>query len=332
MRILLRLFLFVAFCAVVVCSALVYWALRPIPLPADRVDFTIPPGTSIRGIARELQSNGVDVNPELFAGMARLSGLDKRVKAGSYELSRADSAWRLLQRMAEGDISYARVTFIEGWTYRKFRAALADNPDVKQTLTDVSDAELLAMLGAPVDHPEGLFFPDTYTFAKGSSDFDILRRAYQAQQQQLHKAWERRAPNHPLQSPYELLILASIIEKETGLDADRPRIAGVFLNRLRRGMPLQTDPTVIYGMGEQYDGRLLRKHLQVDNPWNTYTRNGLPPTPIASPGRASLEAAAQPESHRYYYFVARGDGTSAFSEDLNTHNRYVNQYIRGANR
>lgn len=332
MRFLLRLFAFAALVVLAVGAALAYWVMRPIPLPADRVDFTVESGSSVRAIARQLQAAGVDVNPELFAVLARVSGLDKRIKAGGYELTRDDSLWRLLERLAQGDVSHTRITFVEGWTYRQIREALARNPDVKQTLANVSDEELLRMLGADTSHPEGLFFPDTYSFAKGSSDFEILRRAYLAQQEHLQKVWEQRIDGHPLRSPYELLILASIIEKETGLDAERPRIAGVFLNRLRRGMPLQTDPTVIYGMGDQYDGRLLRKHLQIDSPWNTYTRGGLPPTPIASPGRASLEAAARPEEHRYYYFVARGDGTSAFSEDLDTHNRYVNQFNRGARR
>lgn len=332
MRFLLRLFAFAALVVLAVGAALAYWVMRPIPLPADRVDFTVESGSSVRAIARQLQAAGVDVNPKLFAVLARVSGLDKRIKAGGYELTRDDSLWRLLERLAQGDVSHTRITFVEGWTYRQIREALARNPDVKQTLANVSDEELLRMLGADTSHPEGLFFPDTYSFAKGSSDFEILRRAYLAQQEHLQKVWEQRIDGHPLRSPYELLILASIIEKETGLDAERPRIAGVFLNRLRRGMPLQTDPTVIYGMGDQYDGRLLRKHLQIDSPWNTYTRGGLPPTPIASPGRASLEAAARPEEHRYYYFVARGDGTSAFSEDLDTHNRYVNQFIRGARR
>lgn len=329
MRIFLRLLLLAVLAAVVAVAAFVYWAVRPLPLPVEKVDFTIAPGTTVRGIARELQGAGVSVEPTLFAGLARVSGHDKRIKAGSYELTTSDSLWGLLQRMAEGDVTYARITFIEGWTYRQMRDALARHPDVRQTLADAVDDEVLRSLGIEYKHPEGWFFPDTYTFAKGSSDYDILRRAYVAQQQQLQRAWDARSPDSPLQSPYELLILASIVEKETGLEQDRARVSGVFINRLRRGMPLQTDPTVIYGMGDSYDGRLLRRHLQVDNPWNTYTRPGLPPTPIANPGRAALRAASQPEHHRYYYFVSRGDGSSAFSEDLNTHNRYVNRYIRG---
>src|SRR5690606_18127301 len=218
MRIFFRLLLLAIFAAVIATAVFVYWAVRPLPLPAEKVDFTIAPGTTVRGIARELQNAGVQIEPALFAGLARISGQDKRIKAGSYELTTSDSVWGLLQRMAEGDVTYARITLIEGWTYQQMRDALARHPEIKQTLVETSDAELLARLGEEVKHPEGLFFPDTYTFAKGSSDFEILRRAHLAQQQQLQKAWESRLPDLPLKSPYELLILASIIEKETGLE------------------------------------------------------------------------------------------------------------------
>src|SRR5690606_1888922 len=246
-----------------------------------------------------------------------------------YEVTSADSVWRLLQRMAQGDMSHARITFIEGWTYRQIREELRRHPDIRQTLTDVSDQTLLERLGASATHPEGLFFPDTYSFAKGSADFDVLRRAYVALQQQLDAAWQARSGGLQAASPYELLIMASIVEKETGHEPERARISGVFDNRLRIGMPLQTDPTVIYGMGERYQGRITRNDLQTDTLWNTYTRRGLPPTPIANPGRASLMAAAQPEQHKFLYFVSRGDGSSEFSPDLDTHNRNVSRYLRG---
>ena len=329
LRFLTRLLLLLAFAVVLAVAAFAWWALRPLELPADRVDFTVAPGAGVRSIALQLQEAGVAVDPRLFALLARGSGLDTQIKAGGYEITRGDSVWRLLQRMAQGDMTHARITFIEGWTYRQIRDELRRHPDIRQTLTDIDDPVLLERLGAAATHPEGMFFPDTYSFAKGSADFDILRRAHMALQQQLDAAWQARAKDLPLASPYELLIMASIVEKETGHEPERARISGVFANRLRVGMPLQTDPTVIYGMGESYEGRITRQDLQTDTLWNTYTRRGLPPTPIANPGRASLMAAAQPEQHKFLYFVSRGDGTSEFSTDLNAHNRNVSRYIRG---
>lgn len=329
LRFLVRLLLLLAFALALAAAGFVYWAARPLPLPAERVDFSIAPGSGMRTVARALNDAGLDVQPDLFVALSRGSGLDTQVKAGGYEVRQGDSLWDLLQRMAAGDVTHARITFIEGWSYRQVRDALARHPDVAQTLQGVDDATLLARLGETETHPEGLFFPDTYSFAKGSSDFDILRRAWQAQRDQLAKAWAERDPDVPWKTPYEMLIMASIVEKETGHSPDRAKVAGVFANRLRINMPLQTDPTVIYGMGDSYTGTLTRKHLQIDSRWNTYTRPGLPPTPIANPGRASLEASAHPERHKYFYFVSRGDGTSAFSQDLATHNRYVYRYIRG---
>jgi len=242
----------------------------------------------------------------------------------------------LLARIARGDVVQRQITFLEGWTYRQIRAALAAHPDVEQTLAPIKDnrdnrddARLLSELAAPHPHPEGLFFPDTYRFAPGTADVAILRMAWQAQARALAAAWAARAPDLPLASPYEALILASIIEKETGLADERARVAGVFINRLRLGMRLQTDPTVIYGLGDAYDGRIRTRDLRRDTPWNTYTRPGLPPTPIAAPGRAALWAAVRPEAHKYLYFVARGDGSSAFAVNLAAHNRNVRQYILG---
>src|SRR5690606_637679 len=211
--------------------------------------------------------------------------------------------------------------------YQRIRQVLRESQAVKQTLEGVPDADLLKRLGAPYDSPEGLFYPDTYVFAPGTSDFDILRRAYQAQQQLLDELWAERDPDLPLKSPYEALILASIVEKETGHSPDRQRVSGVFINRLRIGMPLQTDPTVIYGMGDDYQGRIRKRDLTADTPWNTYTRGGLPPTPIANSGRAALYAALHPEEHDFLYFVSRGDGTSQFSTNLAAHNRAVAKYI-----
>lgn len=327
---LLRSVILAVVLVVVAAAAAAWWALRPLALPHDPVDFSIAPGSSVRAVARQMNEAGLAVHPDGLVLLARLSGLDRQLKAGSYEVTGKDSLWQLLQRMAQGDVQYSRITLIEGWTFAQIRQELARHPDIRQTLAATDDATLLQRLGTDHEHPEGLFFPDTYSFAKGSSDFDILRRAHVAQRQQLAEAWDARNPEVPWKTPYEMLIMASIIEKETGQDADRAKVAGVFANRLRINMPLQTDPTVIYGMGDAYDGRLLRRHLTIDHPWNTYTRPGLPPTPIANPGRQALQAAAHPDTHRYLYFVARGDGSSAFAQNLADHNRNVNRYIRGA--
>ncbi len=312
----------------VVAGAVAAVFYYPLPMPADKVDFVIDQGSTMRGVARQVNEAGVRVPPEALLAVARISGMDRQVKAGGYEMTRGETLWTLLNRMSRGDVTQREVAFIEGWTFRQMRAALARHPDVTQTLGTLDDAALLQTLGAGETHPEGLFFPDTYLFARGAKDVDVLRRAYRAQQKELAEIWAMRDPDLPLKSPYEALILASIVEKETGLHTDRTRIAGVFINRLRIGMPLQTDPTVIYGMGERYDGTLLRRDLREDTPWNTYTRPGLPPTPIAAPGRPSLLAAVKPEKHKFLYFVSQGDGTSAFSTDLDEHNRAVARYRR----
>jgi len=310
-------------------AAAYVWAVqRPVALPAPRVDVVIDAG-SARAVARQIHQAGVALHEEAFVLLARLSGYDTQLKAGAYEFVQGDTPWTMLERMASGDMRQARLTLLEGWTYQRIRQALRDDANVRQTLNDVSDAQLLERLGSPHREPEGLFHPDTYVFVPGSTDFDVLRRAYQAQRQSLQAAWDARADDLPLQTPYEALILASIVEKETGHAADRARVAGVFINRLRLGMPLQTDPTVIYGMGDAYQGRIRRRDLTTDTPWNTYTRGGLPPTPIASPSKAALLAALHPETHDFLYFVARGDGTSEFSKTLAEHNRAVRRFILG---
>ncbi len=304
-----------------------YWVTNPVPMQAERIDYRVEPGSSPRRVVNEMREAGIDLNADLFVVLARLSGRDVLLKAGAYEAVRGDSPWKLLDRMATGDMTQVRLTLVEGWTYQRVRQVLRESPAVKQTLQGVSDTELLKRLGAPYDSPEGLFYPDTYVFTPGTSDFDILRRAYQAQQQLLEELWAERDPDLPLKSPYEALILASIVEKETGHSPDRQRVSGVFINRLRIGMPLQTDPTVIYGMGDDYQGRIRKRDLTADTPWNTYTRGGLPPTPIANSGRAALYAALHPEEHDFLYFVSRGDGTSQFSTNLAAHNRAVAKYI-----
>ncbi|MEI2418297.1 endolytic transglycosylase MltG [Orrella sp. JC864] len=308
-----------------------WWVERPLALPADRVDFVVDPGSGPAAVARKLNQAGIPVHPRAFALLARLTERDTLLKAGGYEARRGDTAWTLLDRIARGQMSQRQITLVEGWSYRQIRAALRAHPDVTQTLDGVSDAELLERLAVQALNPEGLFFPDTYVFTPGTSDFELLRQAHAAMQRELQAAWDQRAEGLPLATPYEALILASIIEKETGHGPERTRVGGVFINRLRTGMLLQTDPTVIYGMGEAYQGRIRKRDLQTDTPWNTYTRAGLPPTPIASPGRAALLAAVQPESHKYYYFVSRGDGTSQFSTNLAEHNRAVSRYILGRN-
>ncbi|HRL20259.1 MAG TPA: endolytic transglycosylase MltG [Alcaligenes sp.] len=305
-----------------------YWAKKQaVPMKAERVDYVVPAGAGPRAIALGMQQAGIDIHADAFVWMARLSKLDTTLQAGAYEAVRGDTPWMLMERMSSGNMLQTRLTIPEGWTYKRIREALAANEKVAQTLAQTTDQELLERLGAQQTHPEGLFYPDTYVFVPGTADLDILRRGFQTQQELLEQLWADRDPDLPLKTPYEALILASIVERETGHSQDRARVAGVFINRLRVGMPLQTDPTVIYGMGDAYDGRIRKRDLTTDTPWNTYTRNGLPPTPIASPGKASLLATLHPEKHDFYYFVSRGDGTSEFSANLAAHNRAVAKYI-----
>jgi UPF0755 protein len=318
--------------AAAACAGAWLWMNQTLRLSAERVDFVVDPGSSPRAVAHTLNAAGIPMWDDGFVWMARLSGRDKLIKAGGYQALQGDSPWRLLERLARGDMTQRQITFVEGWTFRQIRQAMRENPDIKQTLGNIDDAELLRRLGSTAPSMEGLIFPDTYVFSPGSTDFDLLRRAYQEGQRILAQTWARRNPDLPIATPYEALILASIIEKETGDAADRTRVGGVFVNRLREGMPLQTDPTVIYGMGDTYQGRIRRRDLQADTPWNTYTRAGLPPTPIASPGRAALLAAVQPAQHNYLYFVSRGNGTSEFSATLSDHNRNVSRYILGRDR
>jgi UPF0755 protein len=295
-----------------------------VPMSAERVAVKLAPGTSVRAIARALRAAGADVNEWVFLAAARLDG--SSLRAGHYEFERGLSLRGMMDRMRQGKTVKERFTLVEGWTMRDLRAALAAVPDLKPDAAPLDDGALLKLIGAAETHPEGLFAPDTYLFDAGSSALDLLRQAYRAQTATLRAAWESRAPDLPYDSPYEALIMASIIEKETGQAADRARIAGVFVNRLRRGMLLQTDPTVIYGQGAAFDGNLRKRDLGADHAYNTYTRPGLPPTPIALPGRASIEAALHPLATGELYFVARGDGGSEFSTTLEQHNRAVAKY------
>ena len=332
-RIVLMLLLLVALLAAALAWAAWRWVDAPLPLASPRIELTVPSGSSPQRVAADWVSAGVQVPPRALYEWFRWSGEARRIRAGSYAIETGDTPRTLLARMVQGDELRERVRFIEGWTVRELRAALARAPYLHQATAGLSEAELMAAVGAPPGQAaEGRFFPDTYVYGRGVSDLTVLRQAYQAMQRHLAASWAERAPDLPLASPDDALILASIVEKETGQESDRGRIAGVFANRLRIGMRLQTDPTVIYGLGERFDGNLRRRDLEADGPFNTYTRAGLPPTPIALPGLASLRAAVRPEATRALYFVATGDGGSAFSENLADHNRAVNRYQRGGGR
>jgi len=302
---------------------------QPLPLPAVPFAFDVRQGASLSAVARELAGAGALPQPLALVALARWRGVDRAIKAGSYEFEGGTTLPQLLAKLTQGDVTQTSIVFVEGTTFADMKRALKANPAVKSTLLDLPDAEIMARLGVPDALPEGRFFPDTYFFATGSTDAALLDRARRAMDTRLAAAWEHRATDLPLKSPYEALILASIVEKETGKAGDRPLIASVFVNRLRKGMRLQTDPTVIYGLGTAFDGDLRRRDLEADTPYNTYTRDGLPPTPIALPSQASLDAVANPPATEYLYFVARGDGTSKFSASLLEHNRAVSRFQKG---
>ncbi|MGI4845703.1 MAG: endolytic transglycosylase MltG [Janthinobacterium lividum] len=308
-----------------------YWAKSPLDTGGKPVEFSIAPGSGVGSAAQQMAKAGVPVNPQLFNILARVTGEAGRIKAGSYELKPDTSPRRLLTQLVRGEFAQEAITIVEGWTFRQMRAAIAAHERLRHDTVKLSDEELMQKVSSEYKAPEGLFFPDTYLFAKGSSELEIYKKAHQAMMKHLQTAWEGRDPSLPYKTPYEALTMASIIEKETGQKSERNMIAGVFVNRLRTGMMLQTDPTVIYGMGERYVGDIRKKDLQTDTPYNTYMRAGLPPTPIALPGLQSLHAALAPAKTEALYFVARGDGTSQFSDNLNDHNRAVNQYQRRIN-
>jgi UPF0755 protein len=328
-RFFLSVFLACALAAIGVGTWGLWWVNQPIALPAATVDLSIEPGTLPRGVAQAVTDTGAKVNADLLYWWFRLSGQARQIKAGSYEMTTGITPRRLLLKLARGDEALDALTIVEGWNFRQVRALLAKEPTLKHDSLGLSDAELMNALDRPGLPPEGRFFPDTYTFSRGSGELALLRRALRAMDKRLDAAWAQRQPDIPLKTPQEALILASIIEKETGKAVDRPAVGSVFVNRLKLGMPLQTDPTVIYGLGESFDGNLRKKDLQTDTPFNTYTRTGLPPTPIAMPGKAALLAAVHPAASKALYFVARGDGTSQFSATLEEHNRAVNKYQRG---
>ncbi len=308
-----------------------WWVRQPLALPVgvQSVNVVVPAGSSVRAVAQAVTDAGVGAPSSAFYWYFRASGKSGGLKAGTYEIEQGDTPQKVLNKLFNGLQSLRSVTMVEGWNIRQLRAALAKAEFLKPDTKALSDDALMAKLGRPGVHPEGRFFPETYSYAKGSSDLAVLQAAMRAMDKQLAAAWEARKADTPLKTPEQALILASIIEKETGSKADRPEIGGVFTNRLRIDMRLQTDPSVIYGLGEKFDGDIRKSDLQTDTPYNTYTRAGLPPTPIAMPGKASLLAAVQPADTKALYFVARGDGSSQFSATLAEHNQAVNKYILG---
>jgi UPF0755 protein len=312
--------------AVALAGWLTYFAVTPVDVPSQATELVIAQGRPLKGVARDLVRRGVLREPWSFEWMARLLGLANDLKAGSYELPNRITPYGLLEKVARGDVTQVSITFIEGWTFKQLRSALDAHPGCRHDTRDLSETQILQQLGAQEAQAEGLFFPDTYYFASGASDLTILARARHTMQQRLADLWQARAQGLPYNSPYEALIMASIVEKETGLESERDMIAAVFVNRLKRDMRLQTDPSVIYGIGERFDGNLRRQDLETDTPYNTYTRGGLPPTPIALPGQRALEAAMRPAPSAALYFVARGDGSSQFSASLEEHNRAVQRY------
>ncbi len=309
-------------------AALFYWAYDPLVAEgATPLEFTVAPGSSMRSALRQVESAGVPAPPIMMELLAR--GLGTRsVKPGSYRLKPGTTPLGLLGALARGDTIRESITIIEGWTFAQMRAEIARHPWLRHESEALDEAAWLASVVPGYDHPEGLFYPDTYVFDRGASDLYVYRLAHQQQLKKLEQAWANRAPDLPYGSPYEALIMASIVEKETAREQDRTRVASVFVNRLRQGMRLQTDPTVIYGMGERFDGNLRKRDLQEDTAYNTYQRAGLPPTPIALPGQAAIQASLHPAQGNDLYFVARGDGSSEFSSNLDDHNRAVDKYQR----
>lgn len=328
MRLLIALSLLVL-CLAAAAVSLAYrsFLLTPIALDAESVRLDVARGTSLRGLSEQLTDLGIIDHPYFFLAMTYLRGESKHIKAGEYDVTDGMTPPEVLAVLTSGRVVQHAFTLVEGWTFRQALAALARDARFERELgSPPAAATVMESLGFPEQDPEGRFFPDTYHFTKGASDLDILRRAHAAMERILAEEWEQRAPGLPLPSPYEALILASIVEKETGRAEERPAIAGVFVRRLDLGMKLQTDPTVIYGLGDEFDGDLTRAHLVRDTPYNTYVRAGLPPTPIALPGRDAIRAVLHPDGGNALYFVAKGDGSHHFSATLAEHNRAVRRY------
>lgn len=325
MRWLLRLLGLPLAAALVFLGWMGYFATQPLALQASPLDFTVKAGSTLRSASRQIEEAGVAMPAWQFTLLGRALGKAAEIKAGSYQLAEGVTPLKLLEKLTRGDVTQAEIVLLEGWTFRQMRAALDAHAHVRHDTAGLTERQIMEKLGVE-GAAEGRFFPDTYLFAKGSSDLEVLKRSYRQMEKLLLTEWGRRQANLPYASPYEALIMASIVEKETGQSQDRAQIASVFINRLKKGMLLQTDPTVIYGLGERFDGNLRKRDLQADGPYNTYTRTGLPPTPIAMPGLASIQATLHPARTDAYYFVARGDGSSQFSRTLEEHNRAVAKY------
>jgi UPF0755 protein len=328
----LGVFLLLALGAAAAAGLAIGWYVdqRPVPMSDDRIEFKVPPGASVRGIAQAARAAGIEVDANAMVALARTTGVTQTLRAGRYGVERGITLGQLLAKLRAGDVLRERLTLVEGITFNEMKAQLALQPELKQEAALMKPTELLQAIGSAEPHPEGLFAPETYVYDPGTTDLEIYRQAYRTQMKTLQDAWSNRSPDLPYETPYEALIMASIIEKETGQPSERTQIAGVFVNRLKLGMLLQTDPSVIYGLGDRFDGNLRKRDLTTDSPYNTYTRVGLPPTPIALPGRASIEAALRPAQTPALYFVSRGDGTSHFSATLNEHNQAVDKYQRAA--
>ena len=312
--------------AVLGSAWLFQYARTSLKLSPQAQEISIQPKSGLKSIANQLVEQQVLGSPWPFVVLAKILQKEQNLKAGEYTLNKNITPYQLLLSLNHGKATQGSITFIEGKTFKQMREKIAKNDAIKNTTQELSDAKIMQLIGKGEAHAEGLFFPDTFYFDRGTLDTILLKRAYDSMQAKLDQAWNNRAPNLPYKNSYEALIMASIVEKETGKASERPMIAGVFLNRLRIGMRLQTDPTVIYGMGDKYDGNIRRKDLQTDTIYNTYTRSGLPPTPIAMPGLASIEAALHPEQTKALYFVGKGDGSHAFSNSLVEHNRAVAKY------
>lgn len=328
MHILKRITLLVLVAASLFVGWFAYHVQDPVQIPITPYELSIKPGSSLRTVAKQLAGAGALHDTWSFILLSRLMGYSSLLKAGDYELTESISPWQLLKRVTNGDVNQSEVRFIEGWTFSQLRKTLNEHPALRHDTAGLTDSEVMQLIGASETMAEGLFSPDTYYFVRGNSDVAILKRAYHAMQNNLNTAWTGRATNLPLTDSYQALILASIVEKETGREGDRTNVAGVFINRLRIGMRLQTDPTVIYGLGDKFDGNLRKKDLLTDQEYNTYTRSGLPPTPIALPGMASIQAALNPAKTSSLYFVGKGNGESHFSSNLTDHNRAVSKYQR----
>ena len=329
MRAILKLIRLSIISLILLACWLVYFAYSPIELGKDSVDFDIEAGSRFRSVSRQLAEQKILKDPYSFELMARLLGQAADLKAGIYVIKNGTTPLVLLDQITSGITGQVSITFIEGWTFAQMRQALNQNDAVKHMTMGETDQQILKQIGAQENHPEGLFFPDTYFFSPNTSDRDILKRAYMTMQTKLDKAWSEKGAGLPYQTPYQALIMASIVEKETGRAAERPQIAGVFINRLKVGMRLQTDPTVIYGLGERFDGKLHKQDLLNDTAYNTYTRDGLPPTPIAMPGVGAIQAALHPSPTKALYFVGKGDGSHFFSSTLTEHNNAVIRYQLG---